>query len=125
MRLCLRNPLPVVAKPEMTRTAVIYRWNSLRRQYKSESPFGNPLFPRCRVPESGGLRDGFLRRDRLVQVRLGRRGLEEASGTRQQKVERRNTLSDIETSATGDQKQEREEGRASHNFSGGVHLAVL
>jgi hypothetical protein len=34
----------MVAVPKMTRTAVFYQWNSLCRQYKTESRVGNSLF---------------------------------------------------------------------------------
>ena len=109
----------------MTRTAVIYRWNSLRRQYKSESPVGNPLFPGRSAGKSGDLRDRFLRGDRLIQFWLSGSGFEETSRTRQQKVERRNAFPDVETSATGGQKQQREAGCALDDFAGGFHVEVL
>jgi|GEM_PF-1409395 len=108
----------------MTWTAPIYRWNSLSWQYKSENPVGNPLFPQRRLSESGDLRDEFIGENRLVKLGLGRIGFQETAGARQQKIERRDAFSNVETSATGGQKQEREQGRARHTFAGEIHLVA-
>ena len=106
----------------MTRTAVICRWNSLSWQYKSETPVGNPLFPGQRIAESGDARDRFVRGNRLVQFGLGGIGFEETSGAGQQKIERRDTLAEVKTTATGGQKEQRQQRRASQECSHGGHF---
>jgi len=108
----------------MTWTAAIYRWNSLSWQYKSENPVGNPLFPQRRLSESGDLGNEFIREDRLIKPGLGRIGFEETPGAGQQKIQGREAFSNVETSTTGGQKQEREQGRAEHTFAGEIHLVA-
>jgi len=108
----------------MTWTAAIYRWNSLSWQYKSENPVGNPLFPQRRLSESGDLRDEFIGENRLVKLGLGGIGFQETARAGQQKIERRDAFSNVETSTTGRQKQEREQGRARHTFAGEIHLVT-
>jgi hypothetical protein len=105
----------------MTQAAVIYRWNSLSRQYKSESSVGNPLFPKLRLVTSGDASDRFIGGNRLVELWLGGIRLEETAGAGQEKIEGRNALADIKTTATGRQKEEREEGCKSQKFPDRAH----
>lgn len=107
----------------MKQTAVIYRWNSLRRQYKSETPFGNPIFPYPRFLETGDFRHRFFGRFRLLGLRLSRLGIgfDEAAGAGQQEIEGRNRLPDVKASATSPQQQKREQWRAAQNLAGGDH----
>jgi len=106
----------------MTQTAVICRWNSLSRQYKSESCVGNPLFPRHRLSKSGEARDRFVRGNRLIELGLGRIGFEETSRARQQKIEGRDALAEVQTPATGSQKEQCHQGGASQECSHGDHF---
>jgi len=110
--------------PEMTQTAVFYRWDSLRRQYKSESPFGNPLFRRNRIYGSGGLRDRYCRGIWVVKVGLNRDriGFNQASDAGQENVENREALLCMKATTASHREQQRQKREATRTFFGNSHL---
>ena len=126
----------------MTRTAVIYHWNSLIRQYKSECEDSNPLFttdltkkeqPRrtAKGPSAivfsalSHLFDLKNRGGRLNRIRISWRriNLDEPSCTRHQKIQQRHASLRIDTSTTRHQQQQGQKWSTFQKFTSGTHLA--
>jgi len=89
----------------MTRTAVIYHWDSLSWQYKSETNVGNPLFQTNRLSNLFDLSGGGRGPERIEFNRRGI-GLENSASSRQQKIEERNASLRPKTSTTRHEQQQ-------------------
>src|SRR4051812_19431354 len=96
----------------MTRTAVICRWNSPSRQYKSEYTVGNPLFQGSGFSGSAKFGGRFIGGNRLIKTGLGGIRFEETAGAGQEEIDRRNALANVDASATGQQNEERQKESA-------------